>query len=209
MATFSFRAPERWAGQLDSGRVRGWLQEYFRHPQPLPPDPGAGPSRLSLSLPERAVKVLEGLSGDSASGALRRLIAAHITSLAIVSQRPTLALSGPRGGTELSTTGLKRRVDSSLLPQAQEEPHMLSLYPKELIQVSRSDEAVSPIRPMCPVTQTPDWSQLPRVPPWFVCVVVAILVVLVWWLLRARRQGGEPPGSGAAAAPFKPWIPKV
>ncbi len=212
MATFSFRTPEHWVGQLDSTRVRGWLMEYFQHPQPLPPDPGAGPSRVCLSLPERAVKILEGLSGDSASGALRRLIAAHIKSLPIVSQRPGLALSEPRRGAELPAVSLPRRVDFGLTPPAQEESCRCSPARKSLIHVPRSDEMISPFRPTPLDPHRPEWSQLPKVPPWValvaVALVVALVVGLVWLLGRASRRGGSP-RSGAAGMRFKPWIPKV
>ena len=99
------RIPDAWEGRLHSVAVRAWLQEFFQRPRPLPPDPGAGEARVSLSVPPRAIKVLEGLTGDSASGALRRLIAAHLPALPssprmVVFARPGRALALPSAWAE-------------------------------------------------------------------------------------------------------------
>jgi len=76
------RIPDAWEGRIHSEDVRNWLQGYFQRPNsPLPPDPGAGNARVSLTIPPRAVKVLEGLSDDPPSVALRRVIAANVLAL--------------------------------------------------------------------------------------------------------------------------------
>jgi hypothetical protein len=80
-AAVKIRIPESWYGRVHSAEVRGWMQSWFRNPYSLPSDPGASEARISLALPSRAVKVLEGLTGDSPSVALRRLIAAHVPTL--------------------------------------------------------------------------------------------------------------------------------
>jgi len=91
------RIPDAWEGRVHSEVVRSMLQGWFQRPYLLPPDPGPGRARVSLNLPRRAVKVLEGLSGESPSVALRRLIAAHVPTLpAPRYARPFAALLEPR-----------------------------------------------------------------------------------------------------------------
>jgi hypothetical protein len=76
------RIPIAWEGRIHSEDVRDWIQGYFQRPNsPLQPDPGAGSARVSLSIPPRAVKVLEGLTGDPPSVALRRVIASNVLAL--------------------------------------------------------------------------------------------------------------------------------
>ncbi len=81
METFSFRLPTGWAARIDSATVRAWLADYLRQPGPLPPEPGPGDARVSLSLPRRPVKVLAALLDCSVSSALRRLSAGRLQSL--------------------------------------------------------------------------------------------------------------------------------
>src|SRR5438128_1763628 len=94
------RIPDAWEGRLRSADVRSWLAGFLQCPCPLSPDPGAGNARVSLSVPKRAVKILEGVTGDSASGALRRLIATRLSALPAASaRRPAAAypaLPAPR-----------------------------------------------------------------------------------------------------------------
>lgn len=73
--TYTVRVPDSWAG-VGSADVRAMLAGFLQHPAKLPPDPGPGDARLSLSLPARAVKVVAALLDESESGALRRVIAA-------------------------------------------------------------------------------------------------------------------------------------
>jgi hypothetical protein len=76
------RIPDGWEGRIHSEDVRDWIQGYFQRPNSsLPHDPGAGNARVSLAIPRRAVKVLEGLTGDPPSVALRRVIAANVLAL--------------------------------------------------------------------------------------------------------------------------------
>jgi len=80
-AVVKIRIPDSWYGRVHSAEVRGWMQSWFQNPYAFPIDPGAGEARISLALPSRAVKVSEGLTGDSPSVALRRLIAVHVPTL--------------------------------------------------------------------------------------------------------------------------------
>lgn len=81
LSVFSLRMPAEWKGKIDSEGVRAWLGQYFRRPVALPEDPGSGEARISLSLPERAVKTFAASLGESDSGALRRLIAGQLGAL--------------------------------------------------------------------------------------------------------------------------------
>src|SRR2546425_3327878 len=90
------RIPDAWEGRLHSADVRSWLAGFLQHPCPLSPDPGAGNARVSLSVPKRAIKILEGVTGDSASGALRRMIATRMSALPAASARkPAAVFSEP------------------------------------------------------------------------------------------------------------------
>jgi hypothetical protein len=85
--------PRAWAG-VDSKSVRRWLVDFLQHPTPnLPPDPGAGERRVSLSLPKRQVKVVSGLLDEIESAALRRIIAARIGALPLAR---SFSLPAPR-----------------------------------------------------------------------------------------------------------------
>lgn len=79
--SLKLRIPDAWQGRLHSSEVTAWLANYLQRPGPLPADPGAGEARVSLSVPPRAVKILEGLTGETPSSALRRLIASRLYSL--------------------------------------------------------------------------------------------------------------------------------
>ncbi len=76
----SLRVPSEWAGRVDSGRMQGWLAQYFQSPCPLPADPGAGEHQISISLPSQAVKYLCDVTGESVSESLRRIAALNLGS---------------------------------------------------------------------------------------------------------------------------------
>lgn len=78
MATFTFRIPSGMAGRLNSAEMRTWLTQFLRSPYYLPPDPGSGSERISLTLPRELVRDLAGYLGCSPSIALRRLAAARL-----------------------------------------------------------------------------------------------------------------------------------
>ncbi|MGH9525431.1 MAG: hypothetical protein ACRD2F_02050 [Terriglobales bacterium] len=75
------RAPAAWAGSVTSAAAREWMADALSRRRELPPDPGPGGAYLSLSLPRRAVRALEAVTGDTPSVALRRVIAAYRPAL--------------------------------------------------------------------------------------------------------------------------------
>jgi hypothetical protein len=78
MATFTFRIPDSMAGHLSSAEMRSWLTQFLRNPHPLPPDPGSGYERISLTLPSRLVQTAAFNLRCSPSQALRRLAQEHL-----------------------------------------------------------------------------------------------------------------------------------
>lgn len=73
MTTFTLRASEALAGQLNSAEMRSWLEEFLRQPHPLPPDPGSGYGRVSLTLTPDAVSAVATYCKCDISSALRRI----------------------------------------------------------------------------------------------------------------------------------------
>jgi len=73
MTTFTFRISNSLAGRTSSARMRAWIAEFLQHAHPLPPDPGPGEDRISLTLPGEQVRQLAGFLRCSPSEALRRL----------------------------------------------------------------------------------------------------------------------------------------
>jgi hypothetical protein len=78
MATFTFRIPDSMAGRLSSPEVRSWLSQFLRNPRPLPPDPGSGYERISLTLPRGLVQTVAFDLRCTPSQALRRLALEHL-----------------------------------------------------------------------------------------------------------------------------------
>jgi|SRR5271167_1528900 len=78
MATFTFRIPDSMAGHLSSSEMRSWLTEFLRNPHPLPPDPGSGYERISLTLPKGLVQTAAFDLRCPPSQALRRLAREHL-----------------------------------------------------------------------------------------------------------------------------------
>jgi hypothetical protein len=78
MMTFTFRIPDSMAGRLCSAEMRSWLTGFLQNPHPLPPDPGSGYERISLTLPRELVRDLAGYLRCSPSIALRRVAAARL-----------------------------------------------------------------------------------------------------------------------------------
>ena len=115
MNTFTFRIPDQWAGRLDSVQLRAWLAEYLRQPKELPPDPGPGDARISLSLPRRAVRVLAAMHDVPVSVALRRLVALHEAALVGTAVVPPPVQALPGSPARLPAPGLS-------LPAARPSP---------------------------------------------------------------------------------------
>jgi hypothetical protein len=73
MTEFTVRTTTTLGSQLNSAQMRSWIAEFLRQPHRLPPDPGAGEHRSSLSLPGESVRDLAAYLRCSSSSALRRL----------------------------------------------------------------------------------------------------------------------------------------
>jgi hypothetical protein len=73
MTEFTVRTTKTLGSQLSSAQMRSWIAEFLRQPHRLPPDPGAGEHRSSLSLPGESVRDLTACLRCSPSSALRRL----------------------------------------------------------------------------------------------------------------------------------------
>jgi hypothetical protein len=73
MTEFTVRTTTTLGSQLNSAQMRSWIAEFLRQPHRLPPDPGAGEHRSSLTLPGESVRDLTAYLRCSPSSALRRL----------------------------------------------------------------------------------------------------------------------------------------
>jgi hypothetical protein len=90
MTTFTLRLPSEFAGRVNSDQMRSWLADFLRCPGGLPVDPGAGRSRISLSLPAEIVLQVTRVLRCSPSEALRRLAAHRLgVSAATIAVAPT------------------------------------------------------------------------------------------------------------------------
>jgi hypothetical protein len=76
--TFTFRIPGSMTARLGSSGMRSWLTDFLRCPHPLPPDPGSGYERISLTLPSEAVRQAGAFLRCSSSAALRRIAAERL-----------------------------------------------------------------------------------------------------------------------------------
>jgi hypothetical protein len=73
MTTVTLRVPESMAERLTSAQMRSWLVDFLRRPHSLPPDPGSGEQRVSLTLSREHVLQVAGSLRCSPSVALRRI----------------------------------------------------------------------------------------------------------------------------------------
>jgi len=212
MQTFTLRIPGSWAGRLSSERVRDWLAAFLQRPTPnLPPDPGAGDSRVSLSLPKRAVKVVSGLLDETESGALRRIIAARVGALPscpaqyALPAAPRLEPGAPRGRVpSLALLAPRvRQVQLSRIPGPDDwEP---GWQPGRVMPWG--SPPVSMAQPTVPARH-----ELPSM--WQVALEMAfwigLLVLGFWLLIRLFRSAPKAlPAAAEASAAFLPWVPSV
>lgn len=108
MTTFTLRAPEEITTRLTSAEMRSWLHDFICQPYPLPPDPGSGYGRISLTLPADAVNAIATYSNSSTSSALRRIAA---TRLGVRGPSGPQVHSATRRSTAIPTLG--RSQDNS------------------------------------------------------------------------------------------------
>jgi hypothetical protein len=78
MTTFTLRASEEITARLTSAEMRSWLHDFICQPHQLPPDPGSGYGRVSLTLPGDAVNAVATYSKSAVSSALRRIAAERL-----------------------------------------------------------------------------------------------------------------------------------
>jgi hypothetical protein len=99
MTTVTLRVPESMAERLTSAEMRDWLVDFLRRPHPLPPDPGSGEQRVSLTLSRGEVLQVAGSLRCSPSVALRRIAAERlgISSWVALNTRPVPAQASPSG----------------------------------------------------------------------------------------------------------------
>jgi hypothetical protein len=211
LQAFTLRVPGSWAGCLSSEQVRDWLAAFLQRPTPsLPPDPGAGDSRVSLSLPKRAVKVVSGLLDETESAALRRIIAAHMGALPARAQyvlpaAPRFERGAPMG-----------RMPSLALPSAGSR----QAQPSRIPEPEDSEPGWQPGRVMpwggLPASQAQPIVLVRRELPsmWQMALEVALwigLLVLGFWLLiRLFRSAPKVlPAAAKASAAFLPWMPSM
>ena len=102
MVTFTFRIPVTLAGRLNSAQMRSWLADFVRCPNSLPPDPGSGKERVSLTLPEDLVREAAGYLRCSPSTALRRIAAERLglrqaTTAVRMTYSPAVTAAKPLG----------------------------------------------------------------------------------------------------------------
>jgi hypothetical protein len=88
MTTFTLRMSSPMAARLNSGQMRSWIADFLRLPNSLPPDPGPGEDRISLTLPSESVHAVARFLRCSPSEALRRLALAAIGPFPAVAAAP-------------------------------------------------------------------------------------------------------------------------
>jgi hypothetical protein len=90
MTTFTFRAPEGITSRLTSSEMRSWMNDFVRQPHILPPDPGSGYGRVSLTLPADTVNAIATYSKCATSSALRRIAVERlgVTTPSVTLTRP-------------------------------------------------------------------------------------------------------------------------
>jgi hypothetical protein len=183
--SIKLRIPNAWEGCVHSASVRVWLQDFFQQPRSLPPDPGVdGEARVSLSVPPRAIKVLEGLTGDSPSAALRRLIAGHVPAL--------------QSRSRLSVAALPGRAQALPPAWANPEPTSRTYGPSALrcdsIQVS-------------PETAQTVLASIRQIQSWVICAGIGLAL---WRLMRRDTAQPAPkpvPALVRELPRFRAWIP--
>ena len=82
MQSVSTRIPYEWLGLFNSETVAALARDFVRSPYPLRPDyPGQLDAQTSVSLPERLVLLLRGITGESAAASLRRIFCTQFDGL--------------------------------------------------------------------------------------------------------------------------------
>lgn len=109
MRTFTFRVSHTLADRMTSAQMRAWIGGFLRSPYSLPPDPGTGDHRISLTLPTDQVQQLAGMLGCTPSSALRRLAVGELGFVSKTAPSPSLGVA--RAAERGVTTSLEKLVE--------------------------------------------------------------------------------------------------
>jgi len=200
------RIPSVWEGRLHSAEVRYCLSVYLQRPHALPPDPGAGEVRVSLSVPPRAIKILEAVTGDSASAALRRLMSERLPALPSAIRRPAPAF--PNSFKEaLPTSEPTHRSEPPVFPVPWIRPPSPAcrMGPGAMSwDTSYKVSVVRACQTQVPAVGVPEFDLMPS------CLVVVVVLLALglavcWWL--GSQLGTESPVAASDLPRFKVWIP--
>jgi hypothetical protein len=78
----SIRVPEKWAGEINSHRLKSWLSDFVADPFLLPRDRGPAEGLIiRLSVPGKLFRSFRRKVQGAASSALRRLISTRLTNV--------------------------------------------------------------------------------------------------------------------------------
>jgi hypothetical protein len=188
MATFTFRVPERWVGKIDSKSVQLWLNEYLKNPVVLPPDPGAGKLRISISLPDPTLKIIRRVKEGSISGALRRIVSRRLDKTLeaksdnSLGQQPPPRTSVPRNP-QVPSEDSHRREDYVGLDSGTAE-NRLSFGPVRYVMGIGFPRA-SPTADSRAALQK-DESTTPSIPPLAILIFAITIVAIFAWLVSGR-----------------------
>lgn len=175
MMTFTFRISTDVAQRLSSSEMRSWITEFLGRPQALPPDPGPGEARISLTLPGESVRDLARLLGCSPSAALRRLAVEHLgDSAQTTGAKPTASQASSKAtnlriATAASKTSVQRApgLPSRAMPP---QGNSSALCSRESRYDSMTNEDSG----------------------WLLALVLAPVVALVVWLFFNFGRGNPP-----------------
>jgi hypothetical protein len=230
VSNLKLRIPDEWQGRVHSAHARYLLASFLKQPHDLPPDPGAGEARVSLSVPPRAIKILEGVTGDNPSVALRRLLASALPGLpqgmsvykplgspSTILALPAMAAASPhvserflpaRGTLPISPEEYWQRQERAEQAGGSSQPlHRLittETLADRVAGVERGREVV--------VANQEGMSLL----DWLSLLPGALLLgALVWAIFRKLAPSPSvsdlvlPSGGGVSVPRFKPWTPVV
>jgi len=172
------RVPRAWAGRVSSAQVERWIGEYFRNPQPLPEDPGAGEGYLRLSLGKRALRALAAATDEEPSSALRRLIRSRI---GLPAGRIVMPLPSPPAAERVGTELVRR---AQVLPA---EPYKQSSVPAVRV-ASSATLTPTPTPALCPACG--DWTPHDYFGSRWLCTVCEARNQAFY--SRIRKVGREP-----------------
>ena len=195
MDTVTVRVPKRLAYRVDSACVCSWLADHLRQPQPheLPPDPGPGDGRVSLSLPRRMVRTLAAMHDVPVSVALRRLMAEWLAVL----PAPVAAPELPSGGVSVALAP-RSPPTRATLPARRGESFQFDNRLALSINQQRARLGLPPL-PQPGASTRAKVAGSARAGLWVILGAVALVIVAI--AIFGSKSGGPP------APSFRPWMP--